>query len=544
MKRGILLIALVLSMLNVAAINVITGDSVTGKASSQTTNISITVYSLPSNVTIIAPKNKTYIINSSLTLNYTSNGLTVWYNLDGSENYTLSAPTTFSVPEGARTLYLYANNSDNNVSSSSVEFYANTSLLTIIYEEYNGAHKGSSTDFNQYPYEELQEMQTITLENTNYGKIQFNSLINITDDSNFSDRVVDIDTNTNISSNRIEVSPSNLPNFNKPATLWLYGLSYSNPKILKDGYECSSCTKESYSRGTLKFNVTGFSVYSAAETTIPGVPSPDEGGGGGGGGSITLPAIEVEYPFPSEIYVRTGTITLTIKQGDTEIQEISINNSGQKTIKVKVYALNITDYVIINETEFLLEPNLSKDIILEFLIPEELIPDIYLGKIVIETEEGIKEIPVTINVISKKPYFEITTKIPSEFLWIAPGQEIGGVITINNFQEKGEVMIIVEHGIIDENGKLIIEGSENYEINRFLELNKKMRLPKNIPPGNYFFYAKVYYEGLSYSSTSWFYVKKSSPLPYVIVACLAIGSVVLYFLFRKRRKKIKQPKTI
>jgi len=531
MKRGIFIVILILSMLNVAAINVITGDSVTGKATSHQTNISITIYATPANITIISPENKTYI-NSSLILNYSSNGLATWYSVDGSANSTLSSPTTLSVSEGSHTLYIYSNNSDNNVSSSSVDFYINTSLLTIIYDEYKGSYKGSSTDFNQYSYEELQEM-AVTLENTEYGKIQFNEIINITDDSNFSDKIVDIDSNTNISSNRIELSPSSLPNFNKPSTLWLYNLAYSNPRVLKDGQNCTSCKIESYSGGILKFNATGFSVYSAGEnpTATPETPSP-----GGGGGSI-IPIVELEYPFPTELYIRTDTITLTIRQGDTEIQEIYMNNQGQKVISVRVYALNITEYVIINETEFTLEPNLSKEILLEFLIPENLLPDIYVGKIVIETEGGIKEIPITLNVISRKPDFEVTTKIPPKFLETKPGKEIEGIITINNFKKTGNIPITIEYGIMDVYGNVIIELTENYEIEDFLELYKKIKLAEDLPPGNYFFYAKVHYGELSYSSTSWFYVKRGSPLLYVIVISVTTGAIVLYFLFRKKPAK-------
>ena len=37
---------------------------------------------------------------------------------------------------------------------------------------------------------------------------------------------------TNISSNRIEVNTTALPNFNKSAVIYLYNLSFSDPRIL------------------------------------------------------------------------------------------------------------------------------------------------------------------------------------------------------------------------------------------------------------------------------------------------------------------------
>ncbi len=549
MKKSVLIILLILLITNVNAIRIITGESitgesVTGKATSHQTNISIKILSLAPNITIYSPQNKTYIRNSSILINYSSpNALATWYNLDNSANLTLTQGTTFSVSEGSHALNLYANNSDSIVTNLSLNFYINTSLLTIIYEEYQGAHKGNSTYFEEYAYEDLQDINSIILENMNYGKIKFNQNINVTEDSNFSDRIVDLDSNSNISSNRIELDPINLPNFNKSATLWLYGLTYSNPKILKNGESCpaSICKKENYSKGTLKFNVTGFSVYSAAETTSPTTETPSPGGGGGG----SLPnrtIVEIEYPFPEEgIYLRTGTITLTIHQGDTKIEQVTISNKGSKIIKVKVYALNLTDYIQIKETEFEMPPNSSENISLEFFIPESLLPNIYTGKLVIEAGNQTWGIPISINVINKNPDLEVTTKIPEMFLQVKPGKEMEGIITINNFEGVNGTATL-EYGVLNEDASLVISHKEIIEIENLLQLIKKIKLPSDLKPGRYLFYAKVTFKDQNYSSSSWFYIGKKSPLPYTIAICAIIGAIILYFLFRKKKPKKEEQK--
>ncbi|HUW43846.1 MAG TPA: hypothetical protein VMV95_02720, partial [Bacillota bacterium] len=141
-----------------------------------------------------------------------------------------------------------------------------------------GSNKGESTDFNKSSYEDLQNLSDIVLENTNYGKIQFNEAINVTNDLNVSDNKAYLDTYTNISSNHIEVNSTALPNFNKSATLYLYNLSLGNPRILRDSSVCPDniCTEIDYSGGTLIFNVTYFTVYSAEETPSGSV-SPGDG---------------------------------------------------------------------------------------------------------------------------------------------------------------------------------------------------------------------------------------------------------------------------
>jgi hypothetical protein len=173
----------------------------------------------------------------------------------------------FNTSQGSHTLYLYANNT-NGIISENVTFFINSSIFLINSSEYESPNKGISTNLNQYSYDEIQNLSNLTLEHTAFGKIQFNERINLTDDENESDDQMNIDEYTNISSNRIEINSTALPNFNKSATLWLYGLTFTNPRILRGRAVCPSttCIKESYSGGVLKFNVTHFTVYSTEET--------------------------------------------------------------------------------------------------------------------------------------------------------------------------------------------------------------------------------------------------------------------------------------
>jgi hypothetical protein len=212
----------------------------------------------------------------------------VKYNLDGNgSNTTITGNTIFNTSDGGHTLYLYANNILGETTQS-VIFTVNLTKFKVIYNNFSGLLKGLSTAFNQSSHEDLQNLSSIILERINAGKIEFNEVINVTDDANVSDNEVDLDTNINISFNRTEINSTALPNFNKSATLYLYNLSFSDPRILRDGSICSPtiCTEISYTGGalkTLKFNVTQFSVYSAEETPTDGgegAAPPGEGGTG------------------------------------------------------------------------------------------------------------------------------------------------------------------------------------------------------------------------------------------------------------------------
>lgn len=91
----------------------------------------------------------------------------------------------------------------------------------------------------------------------------------------------------NISQNRIYLDSSNLSMLNKNATLRFNGITFSNPRILKDNVIVS--IPFLYDDGSLTFNITGFSEYRIEETPVSPTSSGGSGGGGGssggGGGS-------------------------------------------------------------------------------------------------------------------------------------------------------------------------------------------------------------------------------------------------------------------
>src|SRR3989344_4205813 len=249
--------------------------------STSTRNVSLV---LPT-INLSFPENKTYINNVSIPLNFTySNADFFWFNLDNGDNSTIIGNTTFNASQGGHRLNLFANNSVGEITRN-ISFSVNLTKISIGYSSFNGTTKGNSTDLSKVTYEDLQNLSSLILEDTGYGKILFNDIINVTNDEDPSDDIVNISAFINVSSNRIEINSTALPNFNKSATLSFYGLTFSNPRILRNGEVCSIaiCVKNDYSSGILSFNVTGFSVYSSEE--IPAGESGTTGATGSGGSS-------------------------------------------------------------------------------------------------------------------------------------------------------------------------------------------------------------------------------------------------------------------
>ena len=105
----------------------------------------------------------------------------------------------------------------------------------------------------------------------------------------------------NISDNLIDVNSTGAPLLNTSAIITVYNISWTTPRILKNGVECVSpqCNILSYNTtsGTLVFNVTSFSIYSTEDAYVPAAPA---AGGSGGGSGMYIPPKSVNNSTTEE----------------------------------------------------------------------------------------------------------------------------------------------------------------------------------------------------------------------------------------------------
>ncbi|MBI2451567.1 hypothetical protein HYV50_00645 [Candidatus Pacearchaeota archaeon] len=502
----------------------------TGKATSESVGLNITVVGSIPTLTIEKPRNETYFNNQSLRLKITSNGNNFWYNLDNNANTTFNGDTYFNTSEGAHTIYVFANNSAG-ITKKNVSFFVNFMIYNISFSNFIGAYAGNSTNFRELSYEEMQNLSNVILENTLFGGMRFIDIINMTADFNMHDNFTDIDSFINVSFNRIELNSSGLPNFNKSAVLTIRNLSLANPRIARDGVVCPStiCKIISYSSGTLTFNVTGFSIYSAEET--PGVSLSPSGGGGGGGGTIG-----VVKSIGKELSIDKEEIKVSLKQGETKREQFIIENTGEDELKIWINTSSLNEFLVVKLTQFTLRPNEKIVVFVDFFAPETTNPDLYLGKIFVSSGEIKKEILVSLEVESKKPLFDVEVEILKKDLSFEPGEEIIANIKIFNLGEIGRVDVGVRYVIKDGEGNVIIEELKTTAVETQINFVKTITIPEDAKPGKYVFYTKVEYNGGA-SATTLFTIKKKS-LDFVIyyiagAIILIILTVVIFYLIHR-----------
>ena len=529
---NIILLLIIIPQVNTQAI---TGEAVTGEATESNLALTISIIGPPS-LSILSPENKTYLSNESILLNFSviSEDF-IWYNLDSSSNITITSSTYINVTQGPHILNLYANNSQGETAKN-VSFTANSTIFIISYNEFFGSNKGSSTDFNASTYEDIQNLSGVILEHTTYGKITFNEGINLTADNNFSDRLLNLNNNTNISLNRIELNSTALPNFDKSATIVIYNLAFDDPRILRDGSVCASsiCTFESYSGGNLKFNVTGFSIYSAEETPITETVTVSTGGGGG--------TIVIEKPVIFEM--DKELIKVQLKLGEKLSIPLNISNKHTTSLDFNIES-NLNELLSFSETNFSIEKGQSKDILLSFYAKKDFEPGVYTGKIIIKTKEVIKEIPLIIEVKTEKVIFDVSLNIPLKYKEIFAGEKIVFQITIFNLGEVKEAEVLINYFIKDFEDNIIYSKEKTITVENQASFLRTIKTPKNLSSGEYIIAVETRYDRTVGTASDVFRIKMKETfldkyIIYVIFTLIILIIILIIIILRHEHRKINK----
>ncbi len=232
------------------------------------------------------PENRLYK-NTRVPLKFNASGAdNCWYVLNNVPVLSACVVDTHlpRMPSGSYTLTVFANNSIGTVSESRTFDVLYTRRLIVKYNNFEG--KGVTTDITN-ANDTVLENVSLTLAAPSVGTIEFLDTVNLSADADPISNETDLDANVIVSHGRIEVKSDVLLGFKKKARLTFEGLSFVNPRILKDGSVCTDCVIESYSGGALVFTVSGFSVYIVEETpsSTGDGSSGSSGGPGGDGGS-------------------------------------------------------------------------------------------------------------------------------------------------------------------------------------------------------------------------------------------------------------------
>lgn len=234
----------------------------------------------------------------------------------------------------------------------------------------------------------------------------------------------------------------------------------------------------------------GFLYLSLVEEEEPS-PAPPSGGGGVG--------------IISNFIVDKDLIKVLIKQGGSQREIIRINNIGNIALNITIES-SLDKFMVISEESFSLSAGESKEIFIDIFAKEEEIPDAYTGKITIKGGNIEKIINVIIEVKERRPLFDVSLEVLSKEL--KQGGNVKADFHISNLGDLKNIDISLYYSIEDFEGNIITFKEESISIDEQLDITRKLRLPKEIPLGNYAFHLKVSYDNITASGTDVFEVNK------------------------------------
>jgi len=233
------------------------GNTISSKVNfNKNTNVPTIIIDLNSPLNNSGFTNTTILFNYNVTSENSIDNCSLIINNDIVEtNYSIDKLDSISfvydglnIGKSSWSINCYGNLSSYNSSE--------TRYITVINSS-NNTFDGSSTDLSQT---DIRNITNLLIENTNFGLINFTEPVNL-------ENAIDFNSNIVFSNNLISINTVNLPQLDKPATLTLYNLEFKNPVIMVNNQYCYDCNKLDYSGNNLKFTVSHFSSYSAAENS-------------------------------------------------------------------------------------------------------------------------------------------------------------------------------------------------------------------------------------------------------------------------------------
>jgi hypothetical protein len=176
------------------------------------------------------------------------------------------------------------------------------------------------------------------------GKIKFNQAVSLGREKT----PLDLDSTVFIEESRVTVNSSSAPELNKPATITLYNITLTEPKIMKDGVVCTTCTLVSYDRNTktLVFTVPGFSTYEVVEGYVPPqTPNPPTSSPGGGGGSSRASGTATQTTSPNRIQTTSNLNVRTSPSPNASIVSLATRGTRGTIISTSPVSSGGTSWV-------------------------------------------------------------------------------------------------------------------------------------------------------------------------------------------------------
>ena len=255
------------------------------------------------------------------------------------------------------------------------------------------------------------------------------------------------------------------------------------------------------------------------------------GGGGGGGVSAGVPNFIVDKE----------TFNVQIVSGESETNEIVIENTGTKTLTISISVTGIGQYISFNANSVSIAPGHKSPLTFTIDAPE---PGVYAGKIILKYQGITREILVLLNVVSEGVLFDATVTVPDLYRVLRPGQRLPTLIELTEVGAETGTDVTMNYIIKDFDGNVHYTESETFYVLGTKSFSK--RFPTTgLEPGDYVLGVELTYPDGFATSSAHFRISKSS---LTLQTWLALGAllvavlvVILSIVFFRRQAAKRKP---
>lgn len=220
----------------------------------------------------------------------------------------------------------------------------------------------------------------------------------------------------------------------------------------------------------------------------------DSESGIGGAGSTTE---ESEDLFSKEEKKTTKDFSLdftysiiTLYPGEGMTKILRITNIGTQNISFNLFEQNLKKFMTLSETTFTLGSAQTKEITLDFNLPDNFPLEQYFGFLVVNSSAGYKKIPIVLNLKQRNPEFDVRVNISDKYSVTKPGKDVFANISLIFSRDIKNQSFVLYYAIKDINGN-VIEFREESVDRSFSEIERSLSVPVNSVLGQYIFYARL-----------------------------------------------------
>jgi len=230
-------------------------------------------------------------------------------------------------------------------------------------------------------------------------------------------------------------------------------------------------------------------------------------------------------------------MALTLVPGNVILEKIIVENVNSRSVNIEIKVQGLENFVEIVEKNFRLAPGEVKEILVSFKVPDEIISDLFVGKIVFSGKSIEREVLVAVGIESSESLFDVRAEIIENSKGFFSGGNVLANISLFDLADVGEVGVDMEYSLRDEFGKIIsLYEEEVVTFDKKKTFLKSFELPYNIKKGSYVLHVKLRHGDKTASSSVWFSVKGRFTYLIILIVLLIIFILLIFLYFVKSTK--------